>query len=142
MSSVVETEDTNGLYLTYLPKYTLSTDEELRRPEDELRDEFLQGLRLIYPDLSDDEIVGSRIHRAFKVQPLQVLEYSKLIPRQQTLHPDFFVLNTAQFVNNTLNNNEVVRAVDEFVEAYGDHLRAPPLVSHDSARNDLQRDTA
>jgi protoporphyrinogen oxidase len=137
MSSVVETEDTNGLYLTYLPKYILSTDEELRRPEDELRSEFLQALRLIFPDLPDDQIVGSRIHRAFKVQPLQVLEYSKLIPRQETRHPDFFVLNTAQFVHNTLNNNEVVRAVDEFVEAYGDRLSAPPLVSGESARDNI-----
>lgn len=120
MSSVVQPEDTKGLFLTYLPKYLLSTDEELRRPEDELREEFLAGLRLIYPDLKDEEIVGSRIYRAVKVQPLQVLGFSELVPRQTTLHPDFFVLNTAQFVNNTLNNNEVVRAVDQFVERHSE----------------------
>ena len=118
MSSVVDLQDTNGRYLTYLPKYVLSTEEELRRPEAELQKEFLAGLRLIYPDLSDSEIVSSKIYRAFKVQPLQIIDFSKQIPKQETLHPDFFVLNTAQFVKNTLNNNEVVRAVDEFVERH------------------------
>jgi hypothetical protein len=34
----------------------------------------------------------------------------------RTRHKDFFVLNTSQFVNNTLNNNEVIRSVDEFLE--------------------------
>ena len=55
-----------------------------------------------------------------------MLDFSTLVPRQKTLHPDFFVLNTAQFVNNTLNNNEVVRAVDAFVDRYADDLNAAP----------------
>jgi len=45
-----------------------------------------------------------------------------LVPRVTTRHPDFFVLNTAQFVNATLNNNEVARAVHEFVGDYQDRL--------------------
>jgi protoporphyrinogen oxidase len=122
MSSIVDTAETGGRYLTYLPKYVLSTDEEMRRPEEELRQEFLDGLRIIYPDLSDEDIVSSRIYRAGKVQPLQVLDFSSLIPSTETNHPDFFVLNTAQFVKNTLNNNEVIRAVNEFMQAYGHKL--------------------
>ena len=112
------------MHLTYLPKYVLSTDEELNRPEEEVRNEFLAGLRLIFPDVSDDDIVSCRIHRAIKVQPLQVLNFSEKIPTTVTQHPDFFVHNTAQFVNNTLNNNEVIRAVDTFMTSYGEHLEA------------------
>ena len=124
MSNILEADETAGMHLTYLPKYVLSTDEELRRAEDELREEFLCGLRLMFPDLSDDDIVSSRIHRAVKVQPLQVLNFSDYIPRAATRHPDFFVHNTAQFVNNTLNNNEVIRAVDAFLDEYGAALEA------------------
>ena len=65
------------------------------------------------------EIEGVHINRAVKVQPLQVLNYSQLVPRVTTTHEDFLVLNTSQFVNCTLNNNEVVRAVDEFIAEYG-----------------------
>lgn len=125
-STIVELDDTNGKYLTYLPKYILSTDAELQRPDNELQQEFLEGIRLIFPDLGDEDIVSSSIYRAIKVQPLQVLDFSARVPRQETLHPDFFVLNTAQFVNNTLNNNEVVRAVDEFFARFADSLGSAP----------------
>ena len=122
VSNILDDDETAGLHLSYLPKYVLSTDAELKRPEDELREEFLQGLRLMFPDLEDDDIVSCRIHRAFKVQPLQVLNFSSYIPKSKTLHPDFFVHNTAQFVNNTLNNNEVIRAVDAFLDTHGDQF--------------------
>lgn len=119
MSTVVDTSETSGQYLTYLPKYLLSTDPELRKDESELRAEFLHGLRLICPDLDDKDILSARIHRAKSVQPLQVLNFSSLVPHVDTLHKDFFVLNTAQFVNNTLNNNEVIRAVETFLSRFG-----------------------
>ena len=142
MSSLVDADDTSGLYLTYLPKYILSTGEDLQRPDDELREEFLTGLRLIYPDLKDSEIVGAEIHRAAKVQPLQVIDFSQLIPHQQTIHPDFFVLNTAQFVKNTLNNNEVVRAVESFYERHGSKLNVAPQSGTDESTDGAQREIA
>jgi len=126
MSTVVDIEETAGLYLTYLPKYMLSTDAEMGRTEEEVREEFLRGLKIMFPDLDNTDIVSSRIHRAIKVQPLQVLNFSEIIPKTETLHPDFFVLNTAQFVNNTLNNNEVIRAVDTFVDRYREALAHGP----------------
>jgi hypothetical protein len=79
---------------------------------------FMRGLKVMFPDLDSTEIESAHINRATKVQPLQVLDYSQLVPTAKTLHPDFFVLNTAQFSANTLNNNEVIRAVDEFVDAH------------------------
>lgn len=118
MSNILDSAETAGTHLTYLPKYVLSTDDELRRPESEIREEFLAGLRIMYPELSNEDIVSARIHRAFKVQPLQVLNFSDYIPRSATRHPDFFVHNTAQFVNNTLNNNEVIRAVNAFLQEH------------------------
>lgn len=126
MSNILEAEETAGLHLTYLPKYVLSTDAELRRPEEELKREFMQGLRLMFPDLRDEDVVSNTVHRAFKVQPLQVLNFSEIIPKPQTRHPDFYVHNTAQFVNNTLNNNEVIRAVDAFMDGFGDQFDAAP----------------
>ena len=83
----------------------------------------------VYPDFDESDIVSSRIHRATKVQPLQVLGFSGMTPRTETLDDGFFVLNTAQFVNNTLNNNEVIRAVDSFYETFGERL-----TSQDQAR--------
>jgi protoporphyrinogen oxidase len=122
MSNVVAREETAGRYLTYLPKYVLSDDPLLKRTDEELRALFFDGLYLMFPNLKAEEIEGVHINRAVKVQPLQVLNYSNLVPQVATKHEDFFVLNTSQFVHGTLNNNEVIRAVDEFLQTYSPRL--------------------
>jgi protoporphyrinogen oxidase len=122
MSNLVSLDETDGLHLTYLPKYVHSDDPLLKAPDTELREMFMHGLRIMLPNLSLADIESAHINRAVKVQPLQVLGYSRLVPTVSTLHPDFFVLNTAQFAANTLNNNEVIRAVDEFVHAHADRF--------------------
>lgn len=119
MSSVVDAAETAGLYLTYLPKYVDSSDPMLRWPEEKLRALFVKGLGQMFGDLDRLQIQSVYINRAARVQPLQVLNYSNKVPDVQTRHPDFYALNTAQFVCNTLNNNEVVRLVDEFMGEHG-----------------------
>ncbi len=115
MSNVVAPERTGGRFLTYLPKYVLSTDAWLGRSDAEISDCFMEGLRRMLPDFDESGLERIVVNRAFRVQPLQVKDFSSIVPKVETRHPGFFVLNTAQFVNATLNNNEVVRAVDEFV---------------------------
>jgi len=119
MSNVVAPGETAGRCLTYLPKYLLSTDPLLQRPDEEVRALFFDGLRRMFPGLKMEEIEGVHLNRAVKVQPLQVLNYSSIVPRVATLHPDFFVLNTSQFVHGTLNNNEVIATVNAFLKEYG-----------------------
>lgn len=125
MSNVVSTEETTGFHLTYLPKYVLSDDAFLKRPDEEIRADVLAGLKTMFPDFDQECVVSLHINRAAKVQPLQVLNYSALVPQTSTRHPDFYVLNTAQFVNNTLNNNEVVGLVNRFFDDYGHHFEQP-----------------
>jgi protoporphyrinogen oxidase len=116
MSNLVSTEETAGLHLTFLPKYVHSDDALLRAPESQLRELFFAGLRVMFPQLSAAQIESMHINRAVKVQPLQVLGYSHLVPSVRTAHPDFFVLNTAQLSSSALNNNEVVRLVEQFLD--------------------------
>jgi protoporphyrinogen oxidase len=130
MSNLVSPQKLGGFHLTYLPKYVLSDDPLLRQPDEAVRTRFLAGLRLMFPDLKLEDVVGVHINRAMKVQPLQVLHYSRLVPQVATAHEDFFVLNTSQFVNCTLNNNEVIRVVDDFLTAYGSGLEQHGHVAH------------
>ena len=118
MSNLIASSETAGLHLTYLPKYVHSEDPLLRAPDDELQSQFMEGLRLMFPWLQAADVVAMHINRAAKVQPLQVIGYSRLVPAVTTSHPDFYVLNTSQFAANTLNNNEVIRCVDEFVKLH------------------------
>jgi len=124
MTTLVDTAQTGGYHLTYLPKYIISDDPLLRKPDDEIRSWFLEGLKILYPDLKSEDIVFTKINRAIKVQPLQVVNYSQIFPKVETKHQDFFVLNTSQFTNDTLNNNSVTQHVNEFVNQYGDRLES------------------
>jgi protoporphyrinogen oxidase len=123
MSSVVSPEFTGGRFLTYLPKYVLSTDDWLNRTDAEVERSFMAGLRSMLPGFDEGSLERIVVNRAVRVQPLQVCDYSLIVPKVETRHPGFFVLNTAQFVNGTLNNNQVIRAVDEFVATLGSTAR-------------------
>lgn len=118
MSTLVDTRETGGYHLTYLPKYILSTDPLLRKPDEEIKELFMQGVKTLYPDLKEEEIVDVQLNRAFKVQPLQFLNYSEIVPSVKTQHPDFYILNTSQFVHDTLNNNSVTQHVEKFFEDF------------------------
>lgn len=124
MSTVVDPDQTANKYLTYLPRYMLSTDDEFKQDDSYFRSNFINGLKRMLPDFDMDSIVESHVHRAAKVQPLQVINYSRYTPDVQTLHPKLYVLNTSQFVDATLNNNEVVRSVNSFCDEYGADIAA------------------
>ena len=128
MSTLVDINQTGGYYLTYLPKYINSTDPFLRKSDEEIQEIFFEGLFRMYPDLQEEDIKRVWINRAFKVQPLQVKQYSEIIPKTATLHPDFFVLNTSQFIQGTLNNNSVTSHVNAFVEKYSEQLNSKTRV--------------
>ncbi len=117
-SNLVSLQQTAGLHLTYLPKYVMSDDSLLQQTDQELRKLFFRGLRLIFPELKADDVVAAHINRATKMQPLQVLNYSSLVPNAVTESNDFFVLNTSQFVSDTLNNNTVVKHVNQFLKNF------------------------
>ncbi len=84
----------------------------------------MRGFRRMFPDFPDSEIAGIHINRAVKVQPLQVIGYSGLVQPPRTRHPDFYVVNTAQFSSNTLNNNEVIRSVNAFLGQFEPEFRS------------------
>jgi len=119
MSNVVPVAETAGLHLTYLPKYVAADDSLLQSSDLEVRTQFLAGLKVLFPEFDQDQIISCHVNRAAKVQPLQVLNFSKISPQCETHHPDFFILNTAQFVAGTLNNNEVIGKVDQFMAQHG-----------------------
>jgi protoporphyrinogen oxidase len=129
MSNLVDRSETADLHLNYLPKYVLSDDPILRASDADLKTIFLSGVRAMFPQLAATDIVDLQIQRAVKVQPLQVLNYSQLVQQPTTQHRDFYVLNTAQFVNNTLNNNQVIRTVNEFFAAHGADFAAAPALA-------------
>lgn len=123
MSSLVDLDQTAGDYITYFPKYLSSDDPYWSKSDEALKTIFLKGVHDLYPDFDEAEMKSAHINRALKVQPLQVVNYSKIIPKIQAKHPDFYVLNTSQFVSDSVNNNTVVKHVNGFMDSFNKELQ-------------------
>ncbi len=124
MSSLVDTAETAGLHLTYLPKYVLSDDPRCAGRTRSSWPSSWRDSAACSRTSRNREIAGVHLNRAVKVQPLQVIGYSGLVQAPRTRHPDFYVVNTAQFASNTLNNNEVIRSVNAFLEQFEPEFRS------------------
>ena len=123
MSTLVDLEETNGKYITYFPRYATAEDTFWQKSDQELEAVFIKGIQKLYPDFERETINAIYINKALKVQPLQVLNYSELIPKIRTKHKDFYVLNTSQFVNETLNNNSVTQHIGHFMSNFKKDLQ-------------------
>lgn len=120
MTNLISLQETHGRHLVYLPKYTSPGDPLFKASDDEVWKLFYANLKLVIPDLKEEEIERHFIFRERLVQPIPVLDYSAIAPSMETNIPNLLLANTTQIVNSTLNNNEMVKiagkAVDLIVE--------------------------
>jgi len=112
--------ETGGRSLVYLPRYLPSDSPEFERSDEELRASFLeQGLLRVFPEFDRSSIRSASIQRARFVQALPLVR-----PRGHARQPPprwrapLALLNTAMLECATLNNNEVVGLVDEYVAGH------------------------
>lgn len=130
MTNLVDAgENTAGLELYYVPRYLDSQDERLDASDEALTESlFDRGLRRVFPDLRAEDIVYRGIHRARFVQPLPLVRPSAVVARgTPRLVRPFQILNTSMLACGTLNNNEVVGLVDEFVAMNTQTMSSGPV---------------
>ncbi len=76
---VVDPEHAGG-HLIYVSKYVDPGSPLHEQPIDELQRDFLGYARTIFPDLRDDEILGSVVQRARVTEPVHLLGGAKNLP--------------------------------------------------------------
>lgn len=111
-------EETKGRSLVYLPRYLDSRDARFEDPDEKvLRDFVGGGLSKLFPGFSEKtDLVSYSVHRARYVQPLPLARDSQgEIRPAPPLERPFQILNTSMLRCATLNNNEVVGLVDDFL---------------------------
>lgn len=109
MTAVVDEENFEGNSLVYLPRYLTQEDLFWKKSDDEIQDEFLKALEVMYPSFSRSDVVAFRIIRADEVLPITTLHYSsELLPPTRTSLDHVFVVNSAQIANGTMNVNEII----------------------------------
>jgi protoporphyrinogen oxidase len=115
MTAMVDTKETAGRHLVYVPRYTVPNDPYFNRTDDEVWNDMRAGLTKAHPDLRDEDIERRFIFREKYVQPIPVLRYSKIVPRMETGIPGLYLANTTFIINKTLSNNENVKIAGRVV---------------------------
>jgi len=110
MTNLIDPEiETKGATLVYLPKYTSPADPLFQSSDEQVWENFSAALWRMYPNLRASDIVSRFVFRQRFVQPVPTLHSMAKIPGVATGVPHLFVANTTQIVNDTLNNNAMVR---------------------------------
>ena len=95
--------------MIYLPKYYVSGDSDIDGSDENIFATFFNGVRRIFPDFSEKDVIGAKINREKYVQPILEVNYSEYVPSMQTPLKNFYITNTTMIANSTLNNNQVVQ---------------------------------
>ena len=112
MSALVDESEFGGLALVYLPRYIPPDAPMFEESDNAIREHFVRGLEAMYPDFDRDDIVEFKISRVRRVFPLPVPNYPEQVPDIRTSIDGFFVVNSSQITNGTLNVNETVQVAE------------------------------
>jgi len=105
MTALVDPSELGGHTLVYLPKYLAADDPAFLEDDKAWQDRFKAALLRMYPHLKSEDVLSFRISRQRYVYPLPTLGYSSRLPTQRTSIPGLHIVNSAQIVNGTLNEN-------------------------------------
>jgi protoporphyrinogen oxidase len=109
MTALVDRDRFDGHTLVYLPRYASQNDPIWQRSDADILNEFVAGLRRMYPDLVASDVVATQVARARDVLALSTCHYSeRFLPPTRTSLGNVFVVNSAQIAQGTLNVNETV----------------------------------
>lgn len=127
MTNLIDSaRNTNGYSLVYLPKYTAPSDPLFQETDQDIWNCFSAALLRMHPTLRDSDIVSKHVFREPYVQPVPTLYYSENAPTVETGIPHLLVANTTQIVNDTLNNNAMVRIARNACSAVFRDLQKQP----------------
>jgi protoporphyrinogen oxidase len=112
MTALINKDEVNGNHLVYLPKYVNPNDELFNKSNDELREIFLGALFKMYPALTQDDLHFWGVSKARLVFALPTIDYSKKVPGVTTSLKNYYIINSAQIINGTLNVNETIQVAE------------------------------
>jgi protoporphyrinogen oxidase len=117
---VVDPEAVGG-HLLYATKYVDPSHADLRRPADEVKDEYVAHARRMFPDLRDEDVLGSVVQRAPAVEPVHMLGGASRLP---TMFPvrGLALASTAHVYPEIVNGQAVIGVADRVVEGLLERL--------------------
>jgi protoporphyrinogen oxidase len=115
MTAFVDPAEVGGHTLVYLPKYVEPDDPLLGASDDDIRAAFWPYLARMYPHLHEDDVLAFQVSRVKRVFAIPTIGFSDAMPPMSTSVAGLHLVGSAQLPFATLNVNDTLSLVDEFI---------------------------
>ena len=95
-TTLMDRQETAGLHLIYLMNYLHRTDPLFARSDEQILQSYVAGLKRMFPDLRDEDVVQARVFRSAFVEPLYTLGYHRRQPPVALVPGRVFLSTAAQ----------------------------------------------
>jgi len=112
MTALIDKQEVKGNNLVYLPKYVNPDDALFEVADADLRQMFLGSVYKMYPEISEKDLVFWGVSKARLVFALPTIGYSQKLPGIATSLENYYIINSAQIINGTLNVNETIQVAE------------------------------
>jgi protoporphyrinogen oxidase len=119
MTAFVDPVEVGGHHLVYLPKYVTPDDPLFEASDADIEAAFLPYLTKMYPDITEDDVLAFQVSRVRRVFAVPTLDYSTWMPPMETSVPGLHLVGSAQLPFATLNVNDTLGLVGQFLESLG-----------------------
>ena len=120
-TTLLEKADTGGVHLIYLMNYVHRTDPRFHQSDAEIVEAYMSGLKRLFPDLQDDDVIDRFVFRAPFVEPLYTTGFQQRKPPTVLLPGKIYLATTTQVYPEVTSWNGAVglvrKAVDELLLA-------------------------
>lgn len=115
MTAIVNKDHFGGNSLIYLPRYTNPFDPLFDMPDEKIIDSFIGNLKIMQPDLKQQDILVRKVAKARFVITIPTMGYSKNLPSHKTSVDNFFLVNSSFITDGTLNVNETLKVANNYL---------------------------
>ena len=114
-TTLLEKTDTAGVHLFYLMNYVHRTEALFNQSDDEILSAYIAGLKRLFPDFQEADVIDRFVFRAPFVEPLYTTGYQQLKPPSVLLPGKLYLATTAQVYPDVTSWNGTVGLVEKVV---------------------------
>lgn len=118
-TTLLEKIDTAGVHLVYLMNYVHRTDSRFHQSDAEILEAYTAGLKRLFPDFQDEDVIDRFVFRAPFVEPLYTTGYQQRKPHTVLLPGKLYLATTIQVYPEVTSWNGAIglarKVVDELL---------------------------
>lgn len=115
-TTLLEKIDTAGVHLVYLMNYVHRTDSRFHQSDAEILEAYMTGLKRLFPDFQDEDVIDRFVFRAPFVEPLYTTGYQQRKPPTVLLPGKLYLATTTQVYPEVTSWNGAIGLARQVVD--------------------------